>query len=252
MTFTKKYLSTLSSLGLETYATPEYAERFERLYTRLVEFNSHTNLTAITDEEGVILRHFADSLTAAPLLGDTSGLSVIDVGCGGGFPTLPLAIVRPDLHFTALDSTAKKLNFVGEMADELSLPVKTIAARAEELAKAPAADKKGRASAPTTLCLREQFDLALSRAVARLPILAELTLPFVKVGGRLIALKAAEGEVELDEAASAIAKLGGKVNALHRLTLLSAGERLLVEIEKVSPTPSAYPRAYGQIKKKPL
>lgn len=257
MTFTERYLSTLSSLGLETYATPEYAERFERLYTRLVEFNSHTNLTAITDEEGVILRHFADSLTAAPLLGNASGLSVIDVGCGGGFPTLPLAIVRPDLHFTALDSTAKKLNFVSEMADELQLPVQTIAARAEELAKAPIAGKNGRKSAPTasaetTVCLREQFDLALSRAVARLPTLAELTLPFVKVGGRLIALKAAEGDIELDEATSAIAKLGGKVKRVHRLTLASAGERLLIEIEKVSPTPPAYPRAYGQIKKKPL
>lgn len=251
MTFREKYISTLTSLDLPQYATPELAEKFELLYRRLVEFNSHTNLTAITDEEGVILRHFADSLTAAPLLGDESGRSVIDVGCGGGFPVLPLAIVRPDLHFTALDSTAKKLTFVAQVADELKLPVKTLAARAEEVAKAPDTAKK---SARTTseASLRESFDLALSRAVARMPILAELTLPFVKVGGRLIALKGAEGELELAEAASAIDKLGGTLVQVHRRTLADAGERVLLEVAKTAPTPAAYPRAYGQIKKKPL
>lgn len=241
MTFTETYTQTLTSLDLAEYATPALADSFERLYTRLVEFNSHTNLTAITDMEGVILRHFADSLTAAPLLGNESGLSVIDVGCGGGFPTLPLAIVRPDLHFTALDSTAKKLKFVEQAAAELNLPIHTLAARAEEVASPNASP-----------CLRESFDLALSRAVARMPILAELTLPFVKVGGKLIALKGAEGETECKEAASAIEKLGGRVTALHPLTLSSAGERLLIVVEKVAPTPAAYPRPFGKIKKKPL
>lgn len=244
MTFSEIYTQTLSSLDLAEYATPELADKFELLAARLIEFNSHTNLTAITDDEGVILRHFADSLTAAPLLGDRSGLSVIDVGCGGGFPVLPLAIVRSDLNFTALDSTAKKLTFVEQMAVELNLPVTVLAARAEEVAK----------PSPSTNipALRESFDLAISRAVARMPILAELTLPFVKVGGRLIALKGAEGEVEADEAATAIEKLGGKIKTIRRLTLGSAGERVLLEVEKVALTPSAYPRQYGQIKKKPL
>lgn len=243
MTFSETYTQILSSLNLSAYATPALAEKFELLYTRLVEFNSHTNLTAITDAEGVITRHFADSLTAAPLLGSTSGLSVIDVGCGGGFPTLPLAIVRPDLRFTALDSTAKKLKFVEQTASELNLPVQTLAARAEEVASPKAAPSSS---------LRESFDLCLSRAVARLPILAELTLPFVKVGGRLIALKGADGETELAEAKTAIEKLGGSVKAVHPLTLGSAGDRMLIEIEKIAPTPTAFPRTFGQIKKKPL
>lgn len=258
MNFTKSYISILTSLGMESYATTELAEKFELLYRRLVEFNSHTNLTAITDESAVILRHFADSLTAAPLIGSESGSAVIDVGCGGGFPVLPLAIVRPDLHFTALDSTAKKLAFVAEMADELHLPVKILSARAEEVAKAPVSDQNARGKGARTALsepiptLRESFDLALSRAVARMPVLAELTLPFVKVGGRLIALKGAEGDLEAAEAATAIPKLGGKLKHTHRLTLADAGERVLLEIEKCAPTPIAYPRAYGQIKKRPL
>lgn len=237
MTFTETYIHTLTALGLAPYATDEAAAKFEVLYQNLVAFNSHTNLTAITDEAGVILRHFADSLTAAPYVG-THPLKILDVGCGGGFPTLPLAIVRPDCSFTALDSTAKKLSFVAETAATLSLPVATLPARAEEIAAAP--DH------------REQYDLVVSRAVARLPMLCELCLPFVKVGGRFVALKGADGEVELAEAERAIAKLGGKLISKKSFTLGEAGGRVILEIEKERPTPAAYPRAFAKIKKAPL
>lgn len=237
MTFTEIYVTTLAANGLDSYADPEAAVKFETLYTKLVEFNSHTNLTAITDEAGVILRHFADSLTAAPYIGERS-LKILDVGCGGGFPTLPLAIARPDCCFTALDSTAKKLNFVAEMASSLSLPVTTLPARAEEVA--------------ITHDHRERYDLVISRAVARLPMLCELCLPFVKVGGRFVALKGADGEIELAEAERAIAKLGGKLISQKTFTLGDAGGRVILEIEKVRPTPTAYPRAFAKIKKAPL
>lgn len=237
MTFTETYLTTLAANGLDAYANPETAAKFETLYTKLVEFNSHTNLTAITDEAGVILRHFADSLTAAPYIGERS-LKIMDVGCGGGFPTLPLAIVRPDCKFFALDSTAKKLNFVAQMAEALSLPITTLPARAEEVAITPAH--------------RERYDLVVSRAVARLPMLCELCLPFVKVGGRFVALKGADGETELAEAENAIRTLGGKLISKNSFALGDAGGRVILEIEKVRPTPGSYPRAFAKIKKAPL
>ena len=237
MTFTETYLTTLTANGQDAYATPETASKFETLYTKLVEFNNRTNLTAITDEAGVILRHFADSLTAAPYIGEKS-LKIMDVGCGGGFPTLPLAIARPDCKYFALDSTAKKLNFVAQMAEELTLPITTLPARAEEVAVTPAH--------------RERYDLVVSRAVARLPMLCELCLPFVKVGGRFVALKGADGEIELAEATNAIQKLGGKLISQKSFTLGDAGGRVILEIEKVRPTPTAYPRAFAKIKKAPL
>ena len=237
MTFIETYLGTLTELDLDAYATPRLAEKFQVLYENLVAFNSHTNLTAITDEAGVILRHFADSLTAAPYIGKRP-LKIMDVGCGGGFPTLPLAIARPDCRFFALDSTAKKLNFVAEVANLLSLPITTLPARAEEVAITPAH--------------REQYDLVVSRAVARLPMLCELCLPFVKMGGRFVALKGADGEAELQEAENAITKLGGRLISKECFTLGDAGERVILEIEKVRPTPAAYPRAFAKIKKAPL
>lgn len=237
MTFSEIFIKTLQENKLEAYATEANAARFETLYTKLVEFNAHTNLTAITDMEGVVLRHFADSLTAAPYIGEKA-LKIMDVGCGGGFPTLPLAIARPDCRFYALDSTAKKLNFVAQMANTLELPIQTLPVRAEELA----ADSQH----------RQKYDLVVSRAVARLPMLCELCLPFVKVGGRFVALKGADGEVELTEAENAISKLGGKLISKRVFTLGDAGGRVILEIEKVKDTPSLYPRQFSKIKKNPL
>lgn len=219
--------------GMPQYAEGEKGEKFAVLFDELIAFNNVTNLTAITECEEVALRHFADSLTAAGKI--PTGATVIDVGCGGGFPTLPLAIARPDLAITALDSTAKKLVFVENMARKLSLNVKTLAARAEEIPEC-----------------REIFDIATSRAVARMNLLTELCLPLVKVGGKFVAMKGASGKEELAEAEGGITKLGGAVTGVDAFTLLSAGERVIITVDKVAPTPPAYPRPWGKIKKKPL
>ena len=223
--------SLFAEYGMEQYG--DKAESFKILLTELLRVNESMNLTAITDERGVIVRHFIDSLTVADLIPE--GASVIDVGCGGGFPTLPLAIARPDLTVTALDSTAKKLTFVASVAEKLSLNVTTLPKRAEEIPEC-----------------REQFDVCVSRAVARMNLLTELWLPQVKVGGKFIAMKAQSGEEELREALVGIEKLGGKVADTAAFTLKDAGERYLITVEKIAPTPTAYPRPWGKIKKKPL
>lgn len=217
--------------GMAKYA--DKADAFATLLTELLRVNEGMNLTAITDPEDVVIRHFIDSLTIVDEIPENA--TVIDVGCGGGFPTLPLAIARPDLTITALDSTAKKLTFVDEVAKKLSLNVTTLAKRAEEIPEC-----------------REKFDVAISRAVARMHLLIELCLPQVKVGGIFVAMKAQSGKEELTEALGGIAKLGGKVVKTNAFTLGTAGERYLITVEKVSPTPAAYPRPWGKIKKKPL
>lgn len=234
--FSTLYAEILAENGLSSYVSDENAAKFELLYRMLDETNEKFNLTAITEPRDVILRHFADSLTAAKLIGDAK--TVLDVGCGGGFPVLPLAIARPDVSFTALDATAKKLTFVEAVANALSLPVVTLAGRAEEIGCDPA--------------YREGCDLVISRAVARMNVLCELCLPLVRIGGRFVAMKGSDGMAELEEARCAIEKLGGRLRSTHPLTLGDAGGRVLIEVEKIAPTPNSYPRQFGRIKKKPL
>jgi len=222
--------------GLESYATDENARRFSTLCEMLIETNEHINITAVTDPRGIVLRHFADSVSAASLIPE--GAAVIDVGCGGGFPALPLAIVRPDLEIVALDSTAKKLKFTERAARSLSLNVKTLTARAEETALLPER--------------RERYDVCISRAVARLNVLCELCMPLVRVGGVFIAMKGSDADNELTEADNAIRVPGGKLAGVKRFRLSDAGERALITVEKVAHTPYDYPRQYAKIKKKPL
>ena len=193
----------------------------------------------MTDAEGIILKHFADSLIAVDLF--PRGASVIDGGCGGGFPTFPLAIVRPDLKITALDSTEKKINFVAATAKELGLyNIRAISDRAEDLGRGE---------------LREKFDVATARAVAPLQILSELCIPFVKVGGKFIAMKALHADEELASALSfdIFSKLGAETpSSLIRLSLTGGEEeltRVIISSEKLSSTPKAYPRNYSQIAK---
>ena len=234
MAFNEIYNRILCKNGLDAYATDELSARFEELAERLVAFNEKVNLTAITDTEGIVLRHFADCLSAAHTYPE--GARVLDVGCGGGFPCLPLALARPDLNIVGLDSTAKKLVFVEQCAKEMHLSLSTVAGRAEELGQGK---------------MRESFDVVTARAVAALNVLVEWCLPFLKVGGVMIALKGSGGKEELAAAKNAIATLGGGNVTLTEYTLADMGRSLIV-IHKLRPTPSQYPRPNGKIMKKPL
>lgn len=225
--------------GLSAHAGEENVEKLNKLTARMLEVNEYMNLTAIKEPRAVILRHYADSLTIEPLLPQNARLA--DVGCGAGFPSLPLAICRPDLKILSLDSTAKRIRYVQETAQMLGCENLTaLAARAEDAGKGEH---------------REKYDVCTARAVAALPVLAELCLPLVRVGGKFLAMKARRGEEEWESAAGAVAKLGGKLIARHVVTLTDGeeqDERLIFEIEKVKPTPVAYPRAYAKIVKNPL
>lgn len=234
--FKDEFSESLCALGLEKYTLGDIPDKFELLFARLSETGKVMNLTALTEQKDVIIGHFADSLTVAELI--PNGSKVIDVGCGGGFPTLPLAIVRPDLSITALDSTAKKLGFVGSVSKELSLSVEALAMRAEEASKMSQ--------------YRECFDVCVSRAVARLNILDEICIPFVKKGGLFIAMKGADADAEYNEAKKGIALLGGTLLECKKGTLAHFGARALIVFEKTYQTPAKYPRPYAKIKKSPL
>ncbi len=227
--------------GLSELISDMVAEKLLALTVRMLDVNEHMNLTAICDLDGIILKHYIDSLTVSKYIPESS--TVIDIGCGAGFPSLPLAIARPDLEITALDSTAKRVDYIRETAEILELSnIRCVTARAEELAH----DSDFRAA----------FDVATARAVARLNILSELCIPYVKVGGKFVAMKANAAE-EAKEAYVAIKTMGGLTVATDNFELVSEnpGEdnpRCIVLIEKIAESPKNYPRNNSQIKKKPL
>lgn len=200
----------------------------------LVEKNQVMNLTAITEPEAVAQLHFLDSLTVLQAA-DCKGKSIIDVGCGAGFPGVPVAIAEPTAKVTLLDSLQKRMNWLSEILPGLGIDAAVVAARAEEYVASH----------------RERYDIATSRAVARLNILCELCLPYVKVGGKFLALKGAMTREEVDEAKNAIATLGGKVAAIKEYPIADAVHRIVV-IEKIKPTPKQYPRKFAKIKQSPL
>jgi 16S rRNA (guanine527-N7)-methyltransferase len=236
--FTSKLTACLTENGLM-----EYTGISGQLYTLtrlLLEYNAHTNLTAITDPDAVITRHYADSLAVCRHIPPMAVL--IDVGAGAGFPSLPIAIARPDVTVTALDSTAKKLAFIEGAAAELRLGNLTTLNRRAECAAHESV-------------YRERFTVVTARAVARLNILCELCLPFIKTGGKFIAMKGAAGGSEFSEAAEAIRILGGAMTENIAGTLIAGGEiqkRYTIIIQKNCRTPINYPRNYSQINKKPL
>ena len=213
-------------------------DRFDRYAEALAETNKHLNLTAITDPEGIVTKHFLDSLSVLSVYTPRRNASCIDVGTGAGFPGSTLLIARPDLQMTLLDGTQKKLHFVDETLQSMGLYAKILHSRAEEA---------GQRSE-----YREQFDLATARAVANLRELSEYCLPFVKVGGTFIAMKSQKTEEEIAEAANAIHLLGGRIDTIHTFSLRDAGERTLILIKKVSQTPPKYPRPSAKIAKQPL
>lgn len=228
--------------------TVELAARFDTLYQRLAAFNAHTNVTALKTESDICSRHFLDSLY--PLKYDLipQNAKVIDIGCGAGFPGLPLKLARTDIDMSFVDSTEKKLRFTKAVSDEFSLGVTVFPARAEELVS-----QEGQ---------REAYDVVVSRAVAALPVLCELCLPYVKVGGSFIAYKSSKEcdrtnpESELSKALKAIPALGGKLEKIFPAPLLEAdgsiGEHALLVIRKAKPANPIYPRRYAAIIKKPL
>jgi len=238
----------------------KYSGDFEKLYQLYSDFISHTNISAITSEEDVYRKHFEDSLITYPFIAaqlkvpdscpeknheneistenEVAGqpLKIIDIGTGGGFPTLPLALVADreqlNLHFTALDSTAKKLKFIEIVKEDLVLKnLNTLAARAEEITE----DK------------RESYDIALCRSVASLPIILEICTPLIKLQGYFLAYK--QCGKELEEAASAMKHLG--VELIDRITYFN-NEREILVFKKNQKTKKAYPRSYSLIKKSPL
>ncbi len=212
-------------------------QSFDRYARLLLEWNEKINLTAITDGEGIEQKHFLDSVLPFTKVQLPQGYSVIDIGTGAGFPSCPLKIVRSDIKLTLLDSLNKRINFLETLSDEIGLEAQCIHGRAEELAKGD---------------MREAFDCAAARAVARLNVLCEYCLPYVKVGGEFIALKGSSGREELDEAENAVKTLGGEVERFEEYCLPCGDKRSLIVIRKTRPTDTRYPRNKGQMTKKPL
>lgn len=210
-------------------------QRFARYCDLLQEWNQKMNLTAITDDEGVAMKHFADSVLPLTLCPVPAGAKVIDVGTGAGFPSIPMKLVRGDLELTLLDSLKKRLDFLQAVCAGVGIDGKLVHARAED---------GGREAR-----YREKFDLAVSRAVAGLDLLAEYCLPFVRVGGIFLALKGSGGREEAAAGEQAVALCGGAIQEIKDYCLPNGDKRTLIVIEKVLATPGRYPRPPQKIKK---
>ena len=214
--------------------TEETADKLCAFGEAVIRQNEVMNLTAITEPTAVAQLHLLDSLTLLKVA-DPKGKSIIDVGCGAGFPGVPTAIACPDARVTLLDSLGKRMNWLETVLPQLGVRARCITARAEEAV----ADH------------REKFDFATSRAVARLNILLELTAPYVRVGGAVLALKGSAAREELEEAKGAVKKLGLKVEEIRDFQIAGATHSVIV-LRKVSPTPNQYPRRFAKIKQAPL
>lgn len=215
----------------------ENADKFEKFRELLLEYNKKYNLTSILEEREIYIKHFYDSVYPQKFFSD--GAKVLEIGSGGGFPSIPLKIVRGDLNFTLVESTGKKCDFLKTVIDDLGLDgVSVLNIRAED---------GGRMQN-----LREKFDFAVARAVARLNVLCEYCLPYVRVGGRFIAYKG-ECKTELEESENAIEILGGEIEKTESFALPDGcGNRTVVIVKKVKKTPEKYPRGRGLERKKPL
>lgn len=214
--------------------SPEKIDTLCAFGRALLEKNQVMNLTAITEPQAVAELHFLDSIALLQAV-DFQNQRVIDIGCGAGFPGVPLKIAEPSIRLTLLDSLAKRMNWLSETLPALGVDAEIITARAEEFAAQR----------------REQYDLATSRAVARLNVLAELCLPYVRVGGKFLAMKGALAQEEVEEARRGIERLGGHVLRIFEYPVADAVHKAVV-IEKLRPTPPQYPRAFAKIKKSPL
>lgn len=234
----EQFYNLLAAQGITL--SDQQKKQFERYFELLVEWNEKINLTAITDKEEVYLKHFYDSI--APILQghlQPTATRLLDIGAGAGFPSLPMKIIYPELDVTIIDSLNKRIQFLNLLADELGLTgVQFFHGRAEDFGQ----DKAFRAS----------FDVVTARAVARLQVLAELTIPFLKVGGRLIALKASNAQDEVAEAQTALQVLFAKVSTNTDYQLPNGDPRTLTIVDKKKETPNKYPRKAGLPNKRPL
>jgi len=238
----KKLIEGAGKLGIEFNA--RQVRQFELYYQELIEWNKKINLTAITDYSSVQIKHFLDSLTITLALSEkemeSPDFNIVDVGTGAGFPGVPLKILFPQPRLVLIEPTTKKTAFLQYIIGKLELEnVEVVNNRAEGAAQLP--------------LYREQFVLVLSRAVALLPTLVELTLPFCQVGGRFIAQKKGEVDQEVNRAQEAITALGGKLDQIKRIELDEFNDaRYLVIIDKIHPTPSKYPRRPGLPRRRPI
>jgi len=232
----------LGKLGLQL--SRRQAQQFELYYEELVAWNKRINLTSITDYEEVQVKHFLDSITVTLALAEEEtskpDLSIMDVGAGAGFPGLPVKILLGQARLVLLDSTGKKAAFLRYVAEKLDLSsVEIVNGRAEEVGHLP--------------LYRQQFDLVVSRAVASLPTIVELSLPFCLVGGKFVAQEKGDIGREIDKASRAINILGGKLKGVEQIKLEElGGDRYLVIIDKICPTPEKYPRRCGIPKRRPI
>ena len=234
----EEFYTHLADLGFPL--TDRQKEQYERYFELLVEWNEKINLTAITEKDEVYLKHFYDSI-AAILQGliENQPIRLLDIGAGAGFPSLPMKILFPELDVTIIDSLNKRINFLHLLAEELDLSgVHFYHGRAEDFAQ----DK----------AFRAQFDLVTARAVARMQVLSELTIPYLKVGGRLLALKASNAPEELEEAKNALNLLFSKVEDNLQYELPNGDPRYITVVEKKKETPNKYPRKAGLPNKRPL
>ena len=234
--FKEKMIINVDKLGITL--SEIQLKQFYNYMNLLIEWNKKINLTAITEPNEIILKHFVDSLTISKYISD--GTRVVDVGTGAGFPGIPLKIYRQDIEITLLDSLQKRINFLDEVIRELNLEkIETIHSRVEDFGK----DKK----------YREKFDIATSRAVANLATLSEYLLSLVKVGGKVISMKGSLIEEELENSKNAIKILGGKIEKVDEFDLPNSDiSRNIVLIDKIKETPNKYPRKAGEPSKKPL
>ena len=234
----EEFYVRLADLGVPL--TDRQKEQYERYFELLVEWNEKINLTAITEKDEVYLKHFYDSI--APILQgliENQPIRLLDIGAGAGFPSLPMKILFPELDVTIIDSLNKRINFLHLLAEELGLNgVHFYHGRAEDFAQ----DK----------AFRAQFDIVTARAVARMQVLSELTIPYLKVGGRLLALKASNAPEELEEAKNALNLLFSKVEDNLQYELPNGDPRFITLVEKKKETPNKYPRKAGMPNKRPL
>lgn len=220
--------------GANIEISQRQAEQFFTLFEFMVEYNKKVNLTSITEFENVVLKHFIDSVLPFTMVEIAEGASFIDVGTGAGFPSLPLLIMRPDLKGTLCDSLQKRCIYLEKACEKIGVNAEIIHARGEELAR-----KR-----------REKYSFATARAVAALPVLTELCLPFVEIGGVFIALKSVNEDVSAAE--NAVRLLGGKHEKTLDYKLPNGDDRRLIVVKKISQTPTKYPRSSANITKKPL